>query len=139
MSTKSINLEVILNCSPQTAFDAWLDSKTHGQMVDANAQIEPNVGGKFNIWDGELIGETVEIDDKNLKIVQTWRSDSDDWEENYYTNLTLNFLPYQNHTKLVLSQIDIPTESAEDIKQGWKDFYFKPMQKFFSSNSDDKK
>lgn len=131
MSTKNIKNEIILSCSPQTAFDAWMDNKKHGTMIGGNAKIDPKVGGKFDIWDGYAVGKTLELDHNKLKIVQSWRDES--WPENHYSQITIEFHAHDNNqTKLVFTQTGIPAENVKDIEEGWEDYYWKPMKKYFS-------
>ncbi len=133
MQTKDIKQEVTLPCSPQVAYDAWLNSTTHGEMINGKAVIDPKVGGKFDIWDGYAIGKTLVLDSKRLKIVQEWREDSTDWLEDYYSKITLEFTPYKDdQTKLIFTQIGIPEKHARSIENGWKDYYWKPMKEYFS-------
>lgn len=64
MKTKNIKQWTILPCIPDKAYNAWLDSKTHGQMIEREAKIDPNIGGSFSIWDGAVKGKTIELDPK---------------------------------------------------------------------------
>src|SRR5579864_3868842 len=134
MQTKDITQEIILNCSPQNAYDAWLDSDSHGKIIGAQAKIDPKIGGKFDLWDGEMTGKNVTLVKNNLRIVQTWRDNGSDWPKNYYSTITLTFLPDENKkTKLILTQTGIPQEHVKDIENGWKNFYWKPMKEYFQS------
>lgn len=134
MQTKTIKHEVILSCAPEEAFDAWMDSKKHGEIIDGNAKIDPKVGGKFDLWDGYIIGKTTELDFENFKIVQEWRDDSSDWPEGYYSKVILEFIPHgDNQTHLVFSHTGIPEKNCKSIEQGWEDYYWVPMQKYFSN------
>jgi activator of HSP90 ATPase len=133
MQTKDIKQEIVLPCSPQVAFAAWMDSKTHGAMIGGNAIINPKVGGKFDIWDGYAIGKTVELDPQRLKIVQEWRDDSTDWPDGHYSTIHLEFKPQgENETKLVFNHKGIPAKHAKSIEQGWIDYYWQPMKKYFA-------
>ena len=101
-------------------------------MIDGKAEIVPKVGGKFSIWDDYLIGKTVELDTDKRKIVQEWRDDSTDWPKDYYSKITLEFHPYNdNHTKLIFAHTGIPEKHAKSIEDGWNDYYWKPIKKYF--------
>ncbi len=134
MQTKDIKQKVILPCTPQEAYDAWLDSKTHSEIIGADAAIDPKVGGKFSLWDGEMLGKTIEIHPPINKIVQEWRDNGSDWPEEYYSTITLVFHPLKNgKTELVFTHTGIPQEHVKDIEEGWNNFYWKPMQKYFEA------
>lgn len=134
METKDIKKEIILPCSPKEAYDAWMDSKTHGEIIDGTAVIDPKVGGKFDLWDGYLIGKTIELDPDKHRIVQEWRDDSTDWPEGYYSKITLEFKPHGGkETKLLFSHTGIPEKHVKTIDQGWEDYYWASMKKYFGS------
>ena len=133
MKTKNIKQWIILNCAPEQAYAAWMDSKKHGQMIDGNAKIDPKIGGKFEVWDGAVTGKTLEADPKKRRIVQEWRYEYEDWPKNQPSKIIIEFIPYKNNqTKLRFWQSRIPDKYADDITQGWKDYYWVPMQEYFS-------
>lgn len=135
MITKNIKQEAILPCLPQAAFTAWMDSKIHGEMTGSKAKIDPKVGGKFTAWDGYIQGETVELDPKKHKIIQSWRSNEDNWPKDFFSKITIEFLPHnKTQTKVKFVQTGVPKEYEKDVEQGWKDFYWKPMRQYFSFN-----
>ena len=122
----------ILNCTPEAAYKAWMDSKTHGAMIGGNAKIAAKVGGKFSIWDGAVTGDTLELDPKKHKIVQSWRYDYDDWPETEPSKITIEFVPYRkDQCKLRFWQSGIPEKYADEIAKGWQDYYWKPMREYF--------
>ena len=134
MNDKTIKQSVILDCSPKAAFDAWLDSKSHSEMTGGGAKIDPTVGGKFTAWDKYIEGENLEVNPKTLTIVQSWRENEDQWPEDYFSKITVKFLEHgKNQTKLEFEQTGVPEIYLEDLESGWKDFYWKPMQEYFSS------
>lgn len=134
MNTKTINQTTILDCTPQAAYNAWMDSLQHGEMTGSSAKIDPKEGGKFSAWDGYIQGKTLELDPIKHKIVQVWRSDEQGWPKDYFSKVTIEFLPHTtNQTKIVFKHSGVPQENVKDIEQGWNDFYWTPMQKYFSS------
>ena len=134
MQTKNIKQSVILPCTPQEVYNAWLDSKTHGEMVNGSAKIDPKVGGKFLIWNGDISGKTIELHPDDLKIVQSWRENYDDWPDDYFSVITLQFTPHKNsQTKMLFSHSGIPAKFARDINEGWKTYYWEPMKQYFMS------
>lgn len=134
MQTKNITQKILLSCSPQDAFDAWLDSKIHGEIIGTKAEIDPKIGGKFSLWDGEMTGKTTAVDSKKLTITQEWRDNGSDWPVDYYSVITVTFLPAEdNKAELIFSQTGIPEEHAKDIEKGWQKFYWEPMKQYFLS------
>ena len=132
MDTKTIKQSVLLPTSPKEVFEAWMDSKKHGEMVEGNAKIDPKVGGSFSIWDGAITGKTLEINSTKLHIVQSWRYEYDDWPKGSPSTITLDFEPDKNgRCRLNLLHTGVPAKYADEISKGWKDYYWEPMKKYF--------
>ena len=137
MSTTNIKLHTTLPCSPDVAYHAWLDSKIHGEMVDGDAKIDPTIGGRFSIWGDAIVGKTVSLEPGTYHIVQDWRYELKGWPQSHMSRLEISFTPFKNdQTMLGLIQTGIPDDLVEEIVKGWKDYYFTPMQKYFSKESE---
>jgi activator of HSP90 ATPase len=135
MKTKDIKQEVIFNCTPKEAYDAWMNGKLHGKMIGADAVIDPKVGGSFSIWDDYLVGKTLELHPDKLKIVQSWRDNSSGWPEGYFSKITLLFENYKDgQTKLHFTHTGIPEEFAASIEQGWTEYYWDKMKQYFAKS-----
>lgn len=125
---KTIKQTVHINASPDEVYEAYCDAKKHAEFTGAKVKFENKVGGKFDIWAGELTGENVEFV-KGKKIVQKWRAS--DWPEGYYSDLTITLEPDDNGTKLTLTQENVPDDKADDIDDGWHQYYWQPMNEYF--------
>lgn len=130
MKTKSIKQSVVINAEPAQVYKLWLNSKLHGKMVGSTATISPKVGGKFKVFDGDIVGQTIELK-PNKRIVQLWRYNYSDWPEDQPSKIILEFLPYQGKTKLHFWHVGIPVQYASDIAAGWKEYYWAPLKAMF--------
>jgi activator of HSP90 ATPase len=131
VDTRSIKESIILPCTPEKAFEAWMDSEKHGEMIEGNAKIENHVGEEFSIWDGAITGKTLELNPEKLQIVQEWRYEYDDWPKDSPSKIILEFLPHnKTGCKLQFSQTEIPSKYVEEIEKGWKEYYWEPMKKY---------
>jgi activator of HSP90 ATPase len=136
-NTNNLKQSFILECAPEVVFKAWLDSKLHGEMLASpgEATIDPKIGGEFSIWDGAITGKTLEVDDKNFRIIQDWRYDYDDWSVEFPSKLTMEFLPHDNgQTKVMVSQTNIPENHTKEIGEGWEQYYWAPMKEYFATH-----
>jgi activator of HSP90 ATPase len=125
--SKTIRQKVTFKASPHDIYESLMDEKKHAQITGAEVKLSRKVGGKFNIWDGSITGENLElVPDK--KIVQSWRYS--DWPEGEYSTATFSLEEVDGGTKLTLNQSGVPDEAYEDIKQGWKDYYWTPLKKY---------
>ena len=127
---KTIIQTVHISAKPQEVYEVFVDAKKHGEFTGAKVKFDAKVGGKFDIWGGELTGENVEFV-KGKKIVQKWRAS--DWPEGHFSDLTINLESENDETRLVLVQEYVPDDKADEIDDGWHEYYWKPMNEYFKS------
>lgn len=122
---KNIKQTATFKASAHDVYEALVDSKKHSESTGGKAVISRKVGGKFTAYDGYAEGKNVElVPDK--KIVQTWRAE--DWPEEQTSQVTFLIEEADGKTRLIFTQTGIPEDQAEDIAQGWRDYYWKPMK-----------
>ena len=91
--------------------------------------MDGKVGGAFTAWDGYIFGKTLEIESPR-RIVQAWRT-SEFPEGAPDSRVDILFEEVKDGTKLTLVHSDMPEDQVESYRQGWEDFYFKPMKEYF--------
>jgi activator of HSP90 ATPase len=124
-------LIIILPAGPETIYEAWLSTAGHAALTGSPAQVEGKVGGKFSAWDGYIFGQTLELEAPR-RIVQAWRTSEFPAEApDSRVEILLESVP--EGTKLTLIHSDMPEDQVEGYRQGWEDFYFKPMREYFGS------
>ena len=129
---KTIKQKVTFNVTPAQLYEAILDPKIHSKFSGAKATGSMKVGGKFTAWDGYIFGTNLVLE-KNKKIVQQWTST--DFPKGHMTEVTFEFLRLAKGTKLVFTHKNVPDENYEDTSQGWKDFYWIPLQTWFGAQN----
>ena len=99
-------------------------------MTGNPAKVNGKVGGKFRAWDGYIFGSTLELE-PDQRIVQAWRTSEfpDDAPD---SRLEILFEVVAEGTKVTLIHGDMPEDQVDSYRQGWEDFYFKPMKEYFS-------
>jgi activator of HSP90 ATPase len=128
---ESLKMSVDLEAAPEVVYRAWIDPVEHGRFIDAEAEIEPKVGGAFRLWDGYITGTTVALEPPR-RIVQRWRT-TEFPEGSPDSNLEVRFDPAGSGTRLTLSQTDLPVGQGATYEAGWKENYFDRMQAHFAS------
>ena len=118
-----------LSTTPKAVYDAWLSTDCHTGMTGSPAKVDGKVGGNFTAWDGYISGTFLELE-KDHKIVQSWRT-SEFPEEAEDSRVDVILEASGKGTKIMLIHSDIPEGQEEEYKQGWEDFYFKPMKVYF--------
>ena len=127
---ESFTINQVFPVKAKKLFKAWLSSKMHGQMTGSKAEIEPVVDGKFDIWDGYITGNTIQLV-QDEKIVQKWRT-TEFPKGAPDSLLTLEFKAHEKGTDLILTHSEIPDGQGDQYKQGWIDYYFEPMKDYFA-------
>ena len=125
MRTKTIRQSVTFKVSPHDVYEALMDSKKHSEFTGSKVSISREVGGKLNVYDGDIEGmNLVLVPDK--KIVQSWRYG--DWPKGHYSKATFSLKEIPSGTRLTFTQTGVPEKFYDDIAQGWRDYYWGPMR-----------
>lgn len=125
MKTKTIRQAATFKASRHEVYEALMDSKRHSEFTGSKASISRKIGGKFTVWDGDLEGINLELV-PDEKIVQSWRLN--DWPVGHYSRATFSLKEIDGSTRLTFTQTGVPEESYQDVSQGWRDYYWKPMK-----------
>ena len=110
-------------------YDAWLSSEGHSAITGSPANVDGKVGGKFTAWDGYIFGSTLDLT-PDRRIVQAWRTTEfpDDAPD---SRLDVLLEEVDGGTKVTLTHSNMPEDQVDSYRQGWEDFYFKPMREYF--------
>ena len=129
--TVTIQHKTFIQATPREVYDAYIDAEKQSEFTDSIATSDPRVGGKFTAWDGYITGSYIELE-PGTKIVQEWSS-SDFPEGVPPSRLEIILKGVKDGTDLIMAHLGVPEELAEDIDQGWKDYYWEPMKEYFKS------
>ncbi len=123
------SLSEIILAKPAEIYEAWLSSEGHTALTGNPAKVDGNLGGEFSAWDGYIFGRTLELT-PNQRILQAWRTSEfpDDAPDSH---LEVLLEEVAEGTKITLIHSDMPEDRVDSYRQGWEDFYFKPMKQYF--------
>jgi activator of HSP90 ATPase len=120
---------VIPKVSPKQVYEAYVDPKKHGEFTESKATGKPVVGGKFTAWDGYISGKFLELEE-GKRVVQEWTST--DFPEGYPpSKLELTFSAVPKGTEITMVHSDVPKEQEDETAEGWTEFYWEPLKKYF--------
>ena len=128
METKTIKQVIEIKADPHEVYEVLMDSEKHSQLTGSEAEISREVGGPFEIYDGDLSGTNAELV-PDRKIVQNWRCEMEGWPEEHFSKATFLLKKTPTGTKIEFTQIGVPKECFDEISEGWYDYYWKPMKK----------
>lgn len=125
---KSIKQTYEINASVDKVWDALVNPKTIDKWGGGPVKMSEKQGFKFELWGGDIYGRNKDVI-KNKKLVQEWFSGK--WEKPSIVTFLLN--SSNNKTTVELIHTDIPDNEANDIRQGWKDYYMIPLKQLVES------
>jgi activator of HSP90 ATPase len=129
MKVSTIRQKVGIPASPIEVYEAFIDAKRHSEFTDSKATCDPRVGGEFTAWDGYISGKNLELE-KGKRLVQEWVTT--EWPKGYPpSRLELTFTKVRGGTEILIVHSGVPTEQADDIAEGWNEFYWEPLKKYF--------
>ncbi|MDA9563588.1 SRPBCC domain-containing protein [Flavobacteriales bacterium] len=125
-----LELTTVLPISPSDAYHDWLSSEKHTVFTGAVATIQNLVGSDFSAWDGYITGKIKEVVDGKY-CVMSWRTlefpeGADD------SMVRVIFTEVTEGCMLTLQQTKIPAGDGQKYADGWKSYYFQPMQKYYA-------
>ena len=131
--TITITQKTTIPATPAEVYEAYTNAEKHAEFTGSPATSTPKVRGDFTAWDSFIKGKYIRLEPGKL-IVQEWTS-SDFPEEATPSRLEIIFREVKDGTELFMTHSGVPEEAAEDIAQGWKDYYWEPMKKYFRRKS----
>ena len=135
MSAKvaTIRQKTFVPATPDEVYDAFMDAKKHSAFTGSKATSDPKVGGEFTAWDGYISGKNIELE-RGKKIVQEWSTT--DWPDaSPPSQLELAFKNTTGGTEISMIHSNVPPEQADDLAEGWVEFYWKPLEEYFTKQS----
>ncbi len=131
--TITIIQKASISATPAEIYETYTDAEKHAELTGSPATSIPKVGGGFTAWDGYIKGKYIGLE-PGKKIVQEWAS-SDFPEGAAPSRLEIVLKEVKSGTELTMTHSGVPEEVAEDIAQGWKDYYWERLKKFFKRKS----
>lgn len=128
---KTIRQTVTFKVSRHEVYELLMDAKKHSALTGSDVKLSRKVGDKFSVYGGEIEGVNLELA-PDEKIVQSWRYS--DWPKGHYSRATFSLKDVEGGTRLTFTQEEVPDEHYEDIKQGWRDYYWNPMKEMLKKS-----
>jgi activator of HSP90 ATPase len=133
MKATTIKQKTLIPATPDEVYDAFMEAKKHSAFTGSKATSDPKVGGEFTAWDGYISGRNLELV-KGKKIVQEWSTT--DWPDKFPpSRLELTFKEAKRGTEISMIHSNVPAEQADDLAEGWNEFYWKPMKEYFTKRA----
>ncbi|HVW30804.1 MAG TPA: SRPBCC domain-containing protein [Polyangiaceae bacterium] len=125
-----LRLGTVLPADPATVYECWISAKRHAEMTGASATSDAKKGGAFTAWDGYITGKHLVLE-PGKRIVQAWRT-TEFPSAAPDSTVEIRLSKVAKGTKLSLLQSDIPDGQSDMYAEGWLEYYFDPMTRYFS-------
>ena len=122
---KTIRQSVTFKASCHEVYELLMDARKHSELTGSDVKLSRKIGSKFTVYGGDIVGVNLALV-PDEKIVQLWRYN--DWPEGHFSRATFSLKEVNGGARLTFIQEDVPDEHYEDIKQGWRDYYWNPMK-----------
>jgi len=129
MKTTDIHQTEIFYTDPVDLYKCIMDARIHSSFTGGEAKIKDKEGEEFSTFDGYAHGKNVLLE-RGKKIVQTWRANEEGWPDDHFSEVCFVFTEIPEGTRMDFYQTGIPNEHADDIAEGWKDYYWKPLAQY---------
>ncbi len=116
----------IIAASPDEVYLALTTEATIELWTGDKAEMKPEPGTEFSLWDGSIVGRNIEFE-KGKRIVQEWYFG----EQEEPSIVTLKVHPHKHGTSLEVKHTNIPDADYEDICDGWDNSYIASLQEFY--------
>ena len=87
------------------------------------------IGAEFTAWDGYIKGKNLKLF-ANKEITQSWRA-SDFPKGAPDSKLVITLTAVEGGTEMSIYHSKLPEGMGSSYRDGWIEYYFKPMKKFF--------
>lgn len=127
--TTTIVQHVFIQATPEQVFDAYVRPEIASTIVGGECTGDAQPGATFTQWNGYIQGKHLELV-RGERVVQEWTTT--EWPKGAPpSRLELQLSGTGGGTELTMTHSSVPSEQAEDYRQGWIDYYWTPMRTHF--------
>lgn len=120
----------IIPALPDDVYKALTVETTLELWTGEKAEMSPEPGSEFSLWEGSIIGKNIEFEEGKM-IVQQWYF-GDQKEESI---VTIKLHEHQQGTSMEVRHTNIPDEDYDDIIEGWTHSYAAGLIDFYDEST----
>ncbi len=117
--------------APAEVWRALTDPRIIEEWSGARANFPLEVGAKYSLWDGSIVGEVVVIE-LNQRLAQTWKPQ--DWTRTDSV-VTFTLTPRGNGTRIDLVHVNVEESDYDGTTEGWDAYYLGAIKRMFEASA----
>jgi activator of HSP90 ATPase len=134
MKFGTIRQTALIDATPLEVYQAYVDPKKHAAFTGQSATGAPKVGRTFTAGDGYITGKYLALE-RGKRILHEWTTT--EWPKDYPVSiLELTLKAKGKKTELTMVHSKVPAEQVDYYAEGWKEYYWKPLQKYFTKKKE---
>jgi activator of HSP90 ATPase len=126
----TIHQTVTLPATPSVVYRTIVDPKQHAKFSGHPARLVAKPGGRFSHYGGAREGYVLLLQ-KNRRVVLAWRANS--WAKGDYSIADFVLTKVSGGTRVEFTQSGVPTAARTSIASGWREHYWDPLSRVFST------
>jgi len=125
-ATIEMNVDFSARCSD--IYETLLDPQRVQAFTQSASTVTKELNKQFSLFGGSITACNIELV-PNEKIVQKWRAA--DWPEGHFSTVTIKLKSEDNGTKLVLKQVEVPSNDLSRTETNWHNYYWQRIKMVF--------
>ena len=130
MSTETIELSAVIAAEPDDVYAAWMTAKKHAAFTGAAAAVAARAGTRHTAWDGYIHGWVLKAG-PGRRATFAWRT-TDFTPADLDSVVELSMVRAKGGTLVKITHHEIPAGQGARYLQGWEEYYFAPLTKYFA-------
>jgi len=133
MKFSTIKQTALFDATPLQVYEAYVDPRKHAAFTGQSATGTAKIGGRFTAGDGYISGKYLALE-KGKRILHEWTTT--EWPEGYPSSiLELTLKAKGKKTELTMVHSKVPEEQVDYYAEGWKEYYWKPLQEYLAKKT----
>jgi activator of HSP90 ATPase len=125
----TIRQQIKFPVKPIEVYHALVNPEQHAEFTEARVTGQPKIGNTFTWLNGYAFGVFLDLE-QGKRILLEWQTEK--WPTGARpSTLELDFQEIEGGTELTLMQSGVPAGYAEILAEGWLEFYWTPLQRYF--------
>ncbi|CAK9785631.1 unnamed protein product [Cutaneotrichosporon oleaginosum] len=127
LRTVSVSVSAQMHASAADMWGLLTDAARVPLWSRAQADIAPDVGRKYTLFNGNVSGAIISVDAPK-KLVQSWQTKSPGWPADHHGIMTITLDQGSDSTKVTFALDGVPADKEADITQALEAFYIRGLK-----------